>query len=106
SPEHVDWFQPMPAEGILTRMLNNLRQVYTSLSDVKKLSVVADMLRALNPTRMSDLHEQAFLSYRNGDFGQALEHIERYLESSHDSEDRLRMQYYQRLFQRLSVSHN
>ena len=100
------WLGPVPARMVLSRMLNNLKQAYLYLGTTERLATVIEMLLALDPQAGTELKERAFLAYRAGKFGQAHDDIKRWLDLTPKGEDRERMRYYLRLFERLSVSHN
>ena len=98
--------RPVPARSILWRMLNNLKQIYLSHDMLPQLAVTIDLMLALDPSASDELRERAFLSYRSGRFDQAHEDIVRYLDAAPSEQERDRLGYYRRLFERLSVSKN
>ena len=100
------WLRPVPARLVLARILSNLKQAYSNLGMMEQVTTTIEMLLALDPLAGNELRERAFLAYRAGNFGQAYADIKRWLDVTPRGEDRDRMRYYLRLFERLSISHN
>lgn len=100
------WLRAVPTRLVLARMLSNLKQAYLNMAMTARLTTTIEMLLALDPQAGTELRERAFLAYRAGKFGQAHADIKRCLDVTPRGEDRERMHYYLRLFERLSVSHN
>ena len=106
SDQRSRWLMAVPTRLVLARMLYNLKRAYLNLGMTERLTTTIEMLLALDPQAGTELRERAFLAYLAGKFGQAYADIKRWLEVTPRGEDRDRMRYYLRLFERLSVSHN
>jgi regulator of sirC expression with transglutaminase-like and TPR domain len=104
--ETARWLRPVPTRLVLSRILSNLKQVYSSQGITPQLTTTIELMLALDPEAGTELKERAFLSYRAGKFGQAYADIKQCLDITPKGADRDQLNYYRRLFERLSVSHN
>jgi len=106
SEETSRWLKPVPSRLVLVRLLSNLKQIYSAQGITPELATTIELLLVLDPGAGTELKERAFLSYRAGKFGQAYADIKRCLDIAPKGADRDQLNYYRRLFERLSVSHN
>jgi regulator of sirC expression with transglutaminase-like and TPR domain len=74
-----EWLQPMAPQAILTRMLNNLRNVYYQLEDWDYALAVIDRLRLLQPELPDLLRDLGMVQHRRGALRQAIQFYETYL---------------------------
>jgi regulator of sirC expression with transglutaminase-like and TPR domain len=79
--------QPVPLGLIAQRMLNNLKAVYLGGGDFSRAIRVMGRLRQLNPHDPLQLRDLGATLARNGQPGQAIEHLEAYLQSMPQAED-------------------
>lgn len=74
-----EWLAPVPPRAILTRMLNNLRNIYLQKEDWARSLAVVEHLQLLQP-RLPDLQRDLGLIYhRKGALRLAVQHYEAYL---------------------------
>lgn len=78
-PFNPDWLQPISAQAILTRMLNNLRSSYLRLEDWPHAAAVVEHLRLLHPGLADLLHDLGRIYHQQGRLGKAIDCYERYL---------------------------
>ena len=71
----------------LTRMLNNLRQVYLAARNFRKALVTLDHLVALHPRSAEDLKQRAVLRYNLNHASAALRDFESYVRLAPDASD-------------------
>jgi regulator of sirC expression with transglutaminase-like and TPR domain len=70
----TEYLQPVTHREILSRMLNNLRQIYLSQQNGRKALAVLDMLLAIPPASIELLRERALLRLN----------LDQYLGAAHD----------------------
>jgi regulator of sirC expression with transglutaminase-like and TPR domain len=80
--------QPVSLALIVQRMLNNLKAVYLSSGDFGRAIRVMGRLRQLSPDDPLQRRDLGATLARNGQPGQAIEHLEAYLEAMPQAEDR------------------
>jgi regulator of sirC expression with transglutaminase-like and TPR domain len=78
---------PTPVRQVVSRMLMNLRGIYTMRGDYSRLLVVFDRLLDLWPNSVEELRDRGFLFARLGAPDAALADLARYLERSPDAAD-------------------
>jgi regulator of sirC expression with transglutaminase-like and TPR domain len=78
---------PTPVRQVVSRMLMNLRGVYTMRGDYARLLVVFDRLIDLWPSSVDELRDRGFLFARLGAPDAALADLTRYLERSPHAPD-------------------
>ncbi len=74
-----EWLQPMAPNAILTRMLNNLRNIYYQQEDWDTALAVIDRLRLLQPELPDLLRDLGMVQHRRGALRQAILFYESYL---------------------------
>lgn len=81
-----DLLEPAGARDILTRMLNNLKQIYVEADDDLRALRCADRIVALAPDAPREIRDRGILFQRLECFRPALEDLERFLELAPDDE--------------------
>jgi regulator of sirC expression with transglutaminase-like and TPR domain len=78
-PLQRDWLQPLPAGAILTRMLNNLRNVYFQREDWVLAQSAVERLRLLQPDMPDLLRDLGLIYQHQGAHRKAIHFYEGYL---------------------------
>lgn len=95
-PLQREWLQPISPRAILTRMLNNLRNVYFQLEQWELALKVIEHLRALHPDLPDWLRDMGLIYQRQGALRLAIQSYEGYLARAPSASDaravRLRLQ--------------
>lgn len=82
-----EFLNPVGARYILTRVLNNLRQIYFSSQDWDRLRLVVRRLAAIQPNEPRVLQYLAAVSYYSGDVRGACAELSAYLDARPDADD-------------------
>lgn len=85
-PEHLN---SVTKRQIITRMLYNLKGVYLSAGEGQKALTLIELLLRLNPKLVEEIRDRGLVKNMMGDYEGALEDLNKYLESSPSSQDRL-----------------
>ena len=72
---------------ILTRVLNNLKNIYLSTRNFKKALAIVDLILAIYPRSPADMKQRATLRYGLGQLRAAAEDLEEYLKMSPEASD-------------------
>jgi regulator of sirC expression with transglutaminase-like and TPR domain len=72
---------------LLTRLLNNLKNIYVGARNFRKALVIVDMVLAIYPRSPEDVKQRAVLRYNVGQLGHALRDFEDYLKMSPEASD-------------------
>jgi len=72
---------------MLTRMLSNLKNIYLSGRNFRKMLDVVDLILAIYPRSAEDVKQRALLRYNLGQSRAALEDFDEYLKMSPDASD-------------------
>jgi len=72
---------------MLTRMLNNLRQIYMNRRDFKRALVIVDLVLAIHPRSAEDMKQRAMLRYAMNQWRAAAEDLETYVRMAPDASD-------------------
>ncbi len=80
-------FQPMDKRSIITRMLYNLKSVYTQKEQYFKAISVIDKILMLNPGTPSELRDRGLLYMQTSLFAKALADLESYISHTVAPED-------------------
>lgn len=72
---------------VLTRMLNNLKNIYASSRSFRKALPIVDMILAIYPRSPEDVKQRAMLRYTLDDWRGAADDLEDYLKMSPDASD-------------------
>ncbi len=83
----ADYLQPVTHREILTRMLNNLRQIYLTQQDGHKGLAVLDMLLAIPPGSPDLLRERALLRLNLDQYLGAAQDLGKYLKLAPEAAD-------------------
>jgi regulator of sirC expression with transglutaminase-like and TPR domain len=83
----AEYLQPVTHREILTRMLNNLRQIYLTHQDSRRELVVLDMLLAIPPGSPELLRERAILRLNLDQYVGAAQDLGKYLKLTPEAAD-------------------
>lgn len=83
----TEWLKPVSASAILTRMLNNLRNIYLHQEDWRRAQAVVERLGMLQPDLPELLRELGVIHERNGSLRSAIHYYEQYLEQAPQAAD-------------------
>ncbi len=72
---------------ILTRVLNNLKNIYLSTRNFRKALAIVDLILAIYPRSPADVKQRATLRYSLGQLRGAAEDLEEYLKMSPEASD-------------------
>ena len=89
-----EWLQPMTAQAILTRMLNNLRNIYYQQEDWVTSQKVLERLRLLQPEMHELLRDLGLVHHRRGALGKAVQYYELYLARADNAPDSGTVRYH------------
>jgi regulator of sirC expression with transglutaminase-like and TPR domain len=89
-----EWLQPMTAQAILIRMLNNLRNIYYQQEDWITSLKVLERLRLLQPEMHELLRDLGLVHHRRGALHQAVQYYELYLARADDAPDSGTVRYH------------
>jgi regulator of sirC expression with transglutaminase-like and TPR domain len=82
-----DFLRPVTHRDILTRMLNNLRQIYLTRCDLRKGLMVLDLLIAIPPRSPEMLRERALVRLQLDQYVGASQDLATYLKLSPEAPD-------------------
>jgi regulator of sirC expression with transglutaminase-like and TPR domain len=83
-PEHL---AAVTRRQLLTRMLNNLRQIYISSRNFRKALTMVDLTLSMHPRSPEDIKSRAILRYNLKQFSGALQDFELYVKIAPDASD-------------------
>ena len=86
-PLQPDSLSTVNRRQMLTRMLNNLKNIYVSARNFRKAVVMVDLILAIYPRSPEDMKQRAVLHYNIGQLGRALQDFEDYLKMSPEASD-------------------
>jgi len=86
-PLQDEWFLPVPARAILTRMLNNLRGIYLQERTWPMAQATVECLQILQPELIELQRDLGVIHHRSGSLRLAAYHYERYLHAVPDAPD-------------------
>ena len=86
-PFQEEWLKPASPQMILTRMLNNLRNIYLNQEDGPHALRVVERLRMLQPQHHELLRDLGMIHQRNGSLRLAVQNYEAYLRQSPGAPD-------------------
>lgn len=89
-----EWLQTVDARYILTRILNNLRNIFLRTENFERALGVVVKLLVLHPYAKEQLREAGVLSYRVGSYHRAAEFLEDYLLQHPDADDAVHLRTY------------
>ena len=82
-----EFLLPVTRRQMLTRMLNNLRSIYLSQRDFRRVLKVVDLILVIYPRSPEDVKHRAVLRYNLNDYRGALNDFEEYVKMSPDASD-------------------
>lgn len=85
------FFEPVSARRFLTRMLTNLKFAHLRLEQWEKAIVAIEYILLIYPLTPAEWRDRGILCHRLGRLSEARTDLERYLESSPNAEDALRL---------------
>jgi len=86
-PFHVSFLEGVSKLHTVTRMLNNLRNVFLDLRQFAKAYQITELLLALHPDSANDLRQKAAFLIELRRFAEAAATLDRYLELAPEAED-------------------
>jgi regulator of sirC expression with transglutaminase-like and TPR domain len=86
-PFHRTYLEGVSKLHTVTRMLNNLRNVYVDLRQFPKAVQMTDLVLALHPESTADLRQRAAFLMEMKHYGEAAATLDRYLELAPEQED-------------------
>jgi len=97
---------PMEKKAIITRMLYNLKGIYTQKEHHQKAISVIDKILMLNPAAPSELRDRGLLYMQTSFFAKALADLEYYLSSATAPDDRPNVENHVKLLRSIVSSNN
>ena len=82
-----EWLQPVSAQAMLTRMLNNLRNIYLKDEAWERALAVIEHLRLLHPDMPDLIRDTGWIYHRRGSLRLAAQSYEQYLARVPDAPD-------------------
>jgi regulator of sirC expression with transglutaminase-like and TPR domain len=86
-PLQPEFLHTVTRRQILTRMLNNLRQIYSNRRDFRRALVIVDLVLAIHPRSAEDMKQRAMLRYGLGQWRGTAEDLETYVRMAPDGSD-------------------
>jgi regulator of sirC expression with transglutaminase-like and TPR domain len=86
-PLQEEWLQPAAPAVILTRMLNNLRNIYLQRRDWEHALKVIEQTSLLQPNMVELVRDRGIIYHQEGKLRQAVQFYERYLKLASDAPD-------------------
>ncbi len=86
-PLQPEFLLSVSRRQMLTRILNNLKNVYMGARNFRKALEVVDLICAIYPRSPEDVKQRALLRYNIGQMRGAIEDLELYLKMSPDASD-------------------
>ena len=96
----------MEKRAIITRMLYNLKGIYTQKEQHQNAISVIDKILLLNPSTPSELRDRGLLYMQTSLFAKALADLESYLNSALAAEDRSNMEDHVKMLRRIVCGSN
>jgi regulator of sirC expression with transglutaminase-like and TPR domain len=86
-PIQEEWLEPAAPAVILTRMLNNLRNIYLQRQEWEHALKVIEHTSLLQPDMVELVRDRAIIYHQEGKLRQAVQNYERYLKLAPDAPD-------------------
>jgi regulator of sirC expression with transglutaminase-like and TPR domain len=86
-PLQPEFLLTVTRRQLLTRVLNNLRNIYTERRDFRRALVIVDLVLAIHPRSAEDMKQRATLRYALGQLRGAAEDFETYARMAPDASD-------------------
>ncbi len=91
-----EWVAAVGAQYVLTRILNNLRNIFVHKENHERALLVIEKLLVLQPYSEENLRDAGVLAYKLGHYRRAAGYLEEYLLRHPDTHDALHIQTYLR----------
>ena len=85
---HTHWFEPLTHKQILSRMLNNLKQIYINAEEFENALVICDLKLLLTPDIPTEVCDRGLLHLQLKHYARALHDLKTYLNLSPQAKDR------------------
>jgi regulator of sirC expression with transglutaminase-like and TPR domain len=86
-PLQPEFLHTVTRRQLLTRMLANLRNIYTERRDFRRALVIVDLILAIHPRSAEDMKQRAMLRYSLNQLRGAAEDLETYARMAPDASD-------------------
>ena len=86
-PLQPEFLHTVTRRQLLTRVLNNLRNIYTERRDFRRALVIVDLVLAIHPKSAEDMKQRAVMRYALGQLRGAAEDFETYARMAPDASD-------------------
>ncbi len=86
-PLQPEFLNTVTRRQILTRMLNNLRQIYMNQRDFRRALLVVDLVLGIHPRSAEDMKQRAMIRYGLNQWRGAAEDLETYVRMAPDASD-------------------
>ncbi len=86
------WFEPVTHRQLLTRVLNNLKQIYIDQDAYERALVICDLMILLSPHLLIEHRDRGILHLQLKHYSRALHDLTTYLELSPNAKDRAEIQ--------------
>jgi regulator of sirC expression with transglutaminase-like and TPR domain len=86
-PLQPEFLHTVTRRQLLTRVLNNLRNIYMQRRDFRRALVVVDLVLAIHPRSAEDMKQRGMLRYAMGQLRGAAEDLEIYARMAPDASD-------------------
>jgi regulator of sirC expression with transglutaminase-like and TPR domain len=97
---------PMDKRSIITRMLYNLKGIYTQKEQYQKALSVIDKILMLNPFMPTEMRDRGLLYMQTSLFAKALADLELYLKHAIGAEDRSNVESHVQMLRKIVASTN
>ena len=81
------WLEPTDALSILTRMLNNLRNIYVQYQQWAQAAAVIELLNQAEPDQHHHLRDLGFVHFQAGSLRLAAQYLDTYLQAQPNAPD-------------------
>jgi regulator of sirC expression with transglutaminase-like and TPR domain len=85
---HAHWFEPITHRQLLTRVLNNLKQIYIDKEEYQRALIACDMMIMLAPQLPFERRDRGILYLQLKRYSRALHDLMTYLELAPNAKDR------------------
>jgi regulator of sirC expression with transglutaminase-like and TPR domain len=85
---HSHWFEPVTHRQLLTRVLNNLKQIYIDQDAYEQALIICDLMIMLSPHLLIEQRDRGILHLQLKHYSRALHDLTTYLELAPKAKDR------------------
>ncbi len=100
------FLHPMDKRSIITRMLYNLKGIYTQKEQHQKALAVIDKILLLNPAVPTEIRDRGLLYMQTSLFAKALADLDFYLKHAVGAEDRLNIENHIKILRNIVAASN